>query len=75
MKTTGEKGVIDPAKARAAQAEQAANDWTNEIADKVMEILSKEGVLVSELPTIMVALTSKVNKKWNNAQIATIIKL
>ena len=47
----------------------------SKIADKIIEILIEEAVLVSELPRVIQILTGKVNKKIEGARVDTILKL
>ena len=47
----------------------------NIVADKIMNILAEEKVLVNELPAIVSIVSKRVNEKWNTSEIDKILKL
>jgi len=68
------ESLLDPSRLRTKQIQEEEDKRFNEIADKLLEVLSNEKVLVSEISRIMVVLTNKINMKFDNSLVEKIIK-
>ena len=66
---------FSPEQIRARQVQEAEQKRFQEIADKIIQLLKKESVLVDELPQIVQIITNKVNLKINKAEIDKILNL
>ena len=66
---------FSPEQLRAKAIAEAEQKRFQEIADKIIQLLKKESVLVDELPQIVQVITNKVNLKIGKAEIEKILKL
>ena len=66
---------FSPEQIRARQIAEEERKRFEEIADKIIQLLKKESVLVDELPQIVQVITNKVNLKIGKAEIDKILDL
>jgi len=66
---------FSPEQLRAKAIAEAEQKRFEEIADKIIQLLKKESVLVDELPQIVQLITNKVNLKIGKAEIDKILDL
>jgi len=66
---------FSPEQLRAKAIAEAEQKRFEEIADKIIQLLKKESVLVDELPQIVQLITNKVNLKISKAEIDKILDL
>jgi len=66
---------FSPEQIRARQIAEEERKRFEEIADKIIQLLKKESVLVDELPQIVQLITNKVNLKFSKMEIEKILDL
>ena len=66
---------FSPEQIRARQIAEEERKRFQEIADKIIQLLKKESVLVDELPQIVQVITNKVNLKIGKAEIDKVLDL
>ena len=66
---------FNPEQIRARQIAEEERKRFQEIADKIIQLLKKESVLVDELPQIVQVITNRINLKFGKAEIDKILDL
>ena len=66
---------FSPEQIRARQIAEEERKRFQEIADKIIQLLKKESVLVDELPQIVQVITNKVNLKFGKTEIDKVLDL
>ena len=66
---------FNPEQLRARQIAEEERKRFQEIAEKIIELLKKESVLVDELPQIVQVITNRINLKFGKTEIDKIFEL
>ena len=66
---------FSPEQIRARQIAEEERKRFEEIADKIIQLLKKESVLVDELPQIVQIITNKINLKFGKTEIDKVLDL
>ena len=66
---------FSPEQLRAKAIAEAEQKRFQEIADKIIQLLKKESVLVDELPQIVQVITNKINLKFGKTEIDKVLDL
>ncbi len=69
------KNPFNSAQIRADQVSREAQSRFKKIAQKLLDVVSKEGVTVKELPEIVSIMTGEINKKFDEAGVGQILNL
>jgi len=66
---------FNPEQLRARQIAEEERKRFQEIAEKIIELLKKESVLVDELPQIVQVITNRINLKFGKTEVDRVLNL